>query len=195
MRYISLLILFLFSIQTIAQSEEYENDSIIIWNKNRKLTWDDFQNKVLEPPQFDAAGVSTGIEFLPKIISNKNINEITVFAVASKSESWVMNPSKELLDHEQIHFDITELFTRKLRKGISDYLKENKRYELDTIQEIYYKFQNKLDYIQDKYDKEIRKDWNDDKCNQKKWDKEIDSLLNVYKKYERNITIEDLKLK
>lgn len=50
------------------------------------------------------------------------ILQISIFACFAKKESWVHPDKKEapLLTHEQLHFDICELFVRKLRKKISE---------------------------------------------------------------------------
>jgi hypothetical protein len=49
-----------------------------------------------------------------------NVNETTFYyniaALFSKFDSWMIIKSADILQHEQIHFDIFELYARKLRK-------------------------------------------------------------------------------
>ncbi len=192
MKYFSLLIVFLLNLQAV-QAQEYENDSILIWNQNRELTWKDFKSDKIKQDQFNAAGVSTGLFLIYKETSNQNNEELMVFALTLKKKSWVLKPSKKLLNHEQTHFNITELYARKIRNEFENYVSENEVNDFEAIKNIYYKFQIKRDSIQKIYDQEIREDWNNGRCNQKKWDRKVDSLLQVYKDYERNYTIEDLE--
>ncbi len=192
MKYFSLLIVFLLNLQAV-QAQNYENDSILIWNENRKLTWEDFQSKTIPKKPKNSATLSPSIKFYPNELFLENISKIRIIAITDKNESWVDDKSYEVLNHEQTHFNITELYARKIRKTLKDYFDKNNSYELDSIAEIYHSLEDNFWETQFEYDREIRKDWNNGKLYQKKWDKKIDSLLQVYKDYERNYTIEDLE--
>ncbi len=57
------------------------------------------------------------------------VNESTYYynisALFNKYESWMIVKSKDILEHEQIHFDIFELYARKMRKLLVESLKKN----------------------------------------------------------------------
>jgi len=48
-----------------------------------------------------------------------------ITALFSKYDSWLIIKSKDIVDHEQIHFDIYELYARKMRKVVVDNLRRN----------------------------------------------------------------------
>jgi len=57
------------------------------------------------------------------------VNETTwyynISALFSRNESWLLVRSHDILAHEQIHFDIFELYARKMRKLFAETLKRN----------------------------------------------------------------------
>jgi predicted secreted Zn-dependent protease len=52
-----------------------------------------------------------------------------------KDQSWMMVKNAYVLQHEQIHFNISELYARKIRKS-ADSLSQKKRYQSATPIEI-----------------------------------------------------------
>ncbi|GGF23767.1 DUF922 domain-containing protein [Hymenobacter cavernae] len=89
------------------------------WSANRPLTWADFKSKPT-PSDRLAALTSANIDVQAACQDFKFAS--TVRAIFIPTESWVRDPSKatpNLLRHEQLHFDITELYARKLRQKIS----------------------------------------------------------------------------
>lgn len=56
---------------------------------------------------------------------NENTWYFNITALFNKYESWLIIKSKDIVDHEQIHFDIYELFARKMRKAMVDNLRRN----------------------------------------------------------------------
>ena len=55
-------------------------------------------------------------------------------AVFSKEDSWMIVKSRDILEHEQIHFDIFELYARKMRRLVIETIQSN--YEDGTPGEI-----------------------------------------------------------
>ncbi len=57
------------------------------------------------------------------------VNESTYYynitALFNRYDSWMIVKSKDILEHEQIHFDIFELYARKMRKYLVETLKKN----------------------------------------------------------------------
>ncbi len=50
----------------------------------------------------------------------QNYENLTVVAKFYKDKSWVTSRTDGLLAHEQLHFDIAELYARKIRKKFSE---------------------------------------------------------------------------
>jgi|GEM_PF-4015392 len=55
----------------------------------------------------------------------KNKYYYNISALFSKTDSWMIIKSKDILEHEQIHFDIFELHARKMRKHLVETIKHN----------------------------------------------------------------------
>jgi len=93
------------------------------WSKNRPLQWSDFKGS---PGTIEGWGAtsSTGISQSYSARSDGYINKeaIVVKAHFYPEYSWVRHSqkSKHLLGHEQTHFDITEVYARKLAKKIQE---------------------------------------------------------------------------
>ncbi len=56
---------------------------------------------------------------------NESIWYYNISALFSKNESWMLVRSNDILAHEQIHFDIFELYARKMRKLLAETLKNS----------------------------------------------------------------------
>ena len=84
-----------------------------------------------------------------------------------KKESWTRNTdSEQLLAHEQLHFDVTELYARKLRKKLSE-LKDPCSKGASKVQGIYNSNFDELHEYQASYDKQTKHGIN--KKEQAKW--------------------------
>ena len=101
-----------------------DNEVTMSWREDLKLTWNDFKGE--KNSESDAVAVTaSGITFSYAV--RKSNSRIVGFKARIEADfypekSWVV---KELADdyilaHEQLHFDITELHVRKLRKQISE---------------------------------------------------------------------------
>ncbi len=92
----------------------------IYWTEDYRLDWEDFKGE----PRFEnndiSALTSSGIVHY-KGCKDGKIN-YKVEAYFEKRESWVKEEARteHHLIHEQLHFDITELYARKLRKLLAD---------------------------------------------------------------------------
>lgn len=89
------------------------SEPFIPWNAQQKLIWDDFQGPADEASSSKAytwTKISMGWE------CDGDVFKLTAIAKFDKARSWkkdVLTPA--LLAHEQLHFDITELYARKMR--------------------------------------------------------------------------------
>ena len=93
---------------------------IIYWDGIEKLSWDDFEATPRMDKKETFALTSSGI------IDYKGCEDGIISykfrAYFEKDESWVKQEAYTdyHLAHEQLHFDITELYARKLRKLLSE---------------------------------------------------------------------------
>lgn len=90
----------------------------IFWDELNALTWSHFQVRHTAEDDHAAQsniGISTSCQYSGKTAS------ITIRATFNRQNSWVRNDCLNgyILEHEQRHFDISELFARQLRKEVS----------------------------------------------------------------------------
>jgi len=150
----------------------------IIWDRNNKLSWDNFNGI---PPKdslnFDAL-TYYGYKYSLKTINNLPIS-FNSYLFFRKNKSWVRIKTPLLLNHEQGHFDIAEIYLRKFRKEI--FYNANNIHSLKDCDEIYYRSTIELDSLQYIYDIETNYSRNSD--GQQRWDDSIKVWLDRYKEY------------
>lgn len=104
-----LLVLFLLISPYLSSAQLLE------WNEYYRLTWDDFQGKPTPVSKGDA-GTFVQIKAKPYLVGGEAFYD--VHAYFDREQSWATEKSRSLLAHEQLHFDIAELYARKIRKRI-----------------------------------------------------------------------------
>lgn len=110
------LILILISTLFFSASTSDRSGNDLVWDATTMLTWDDFQGKPDVTAKGDAAS-KVSIRATPYKKQTKLYYDVnTIF---HRNQSWCKTPSVDLLRHEQIHFDIAELYARKARMAIS----------------------------------------------------------------------------
>jgi hypothetical protein len=165
---------FLFPSFLFAQSN---NEELLDWSPSRKLTWNDY--KANPDPESDAAASTTsylGIEY--NITSNSFGYKIQ--SRFSKTRSWGLYKTDYILSHEQGHFDIAEIFARKLNKKMSEY-RFNKRMYQQELNIIYQDILDEKEKMQNDYDKETNHSINKEK--QAEWLKKIAVMLGDFADY------------
>lgn len=104
---------------------EKESENIIYWNENRPLTWDDFTGEIyLKDDPNASAQTSTSINYRHAVlvftegICQYYLDYIRAEGIVHKDKSWVIEKAKSdyLLNHEQGHFNIAEIFARKFKQ-------------------------------------------------------------------------------
>jgi len=110
----------LFTSIAFSQDKDLETFS---WDKNKPLVWKDFKGtpqQNTDATALTASGITFGFSI------GKTGNRITDFSTNVEclfypSESWYKpeDATPHILKHEQLHFDITELYARKFREQIS----------------------------------------------------------------------------
>ena len=137
-------------------------DTRINWNPT-PLTWQDFSGEP-DPANRFHANTNTGISYS---WSMKQIGEEVEFIYDVRSffipeKSWVKpgKTSDHLLVHEQLHFDISELHARKLRKAMYDFDVKKEKNIKPALQAIYKRTEGERHNMQKKFDAETRHSMN-----------------------------------
>lgn len=166
-----------------------QNDDFITWNKNYKLKIEDFKGEPYKSPKINAyAGV--GIAYKYSLNSNLNFVDIKITAFFDRNKSSFVKSDniKVTLEHEQLHFDIAEIYSRKIRKELIDYKFRRINFEKKFLK-IYMKFRYKdMKNLNMLYDKETTYPINEVK--QLEWNNRIAEMLKELEAYsEPNIKV------
>lgn len=168
------LFIFLISLSfTQAQSSE----NLIHWQANKKLTYNDFKSPVDENSS-NAALSNTSIK-LDMGYNSKGFN-YKVNCVFDKSKSWMRIKNEKILAHEQGHFDITELYARKLNEAMKNYVFNQSTASKD-MSAIYQRIMTEHEQTQQEYDRES--DYSRNAEGQAKWSKKIANELKELEEY------------
>ncbi|WP_110476926.1 DUF922 domain-containing protein [Winogradskyella aurantia] len=167
------------TIYNVNQPKSYETQ--IEWRADRKLTWDDFKGEPdLENFPNALALTNSGFGYESGISMFKQ-GEVFVQSVFYNNSSWVLPEGRNdyVLRHEQIHFDITEIYSRKLRKALAD----SKVTSDDMLRAkvIFDQIFQELQKRQDKYDRETKH--GDKKHTQENWEAIVELELEKYALY------------
>jgi hypothetical protein len=155
----------------VKPAEKDETAVSLPWLQDRKLGWDDF----LGQPQrhSDAvASTSTSLGVSYRIEDNQLVYTIT--CDFSKLKSWGLLRTDYILAHEQGHFDITELYARRLHEALQQYSFNRRTYKQD-INAIYQKVVREKEEMQHAYDEES--DHSRKRKLQYEWERKIEQLL------------------
>jgi hypothetical protein len=152
----------------------------ILWQENRPLTWADFKGRPEQNSSYKAltkASIHVG-----SFVFSRDSACFIVKCYFYPDKSWVniSNPSLDLLAHEQLHFDIAELYTRKLRKRFLEY-KFYENFFGKDIDIIYKRLYDEYIKVQEQYDKET--DHSTVKVRQLEWSNKISVDLKKYADY------------
>lgn len=161
----------------VAAAAQETNEELLNWNSSKRLTWADY--KAAPDPSSDAAASTTTYLMITYNLSNENFN-YKIESKFSRTRSWGLHKTPYILSHEQGHFDLAEVFARKLNKKMSEYVFNRKTYQKE-LKKIYQDILSEKEEMQNKYDKETNHSINKEK--QAEWLKKIDQMLNEYKAY------------
>ncbi len=173
-------IVFISAVIIFSAFAKQESKDVILWDENRLLTWDDFKGK----PERRFAAASTAYDILKSVIKkDEAAAQITIKAVFFCKTSWKNSYWAEstILAHEQRHFDIVELFSRKLRKLLQE-TKYKSHADVETKADSLYAIIDKeMDAYQDVYDEESDGSMDGDK--QRVWNKKVAAELKALEQY------------
>ncbi|HEX7905051.1 MAG TPA: DUF922 domain-containing protein [Chitinophagaceae bacterium] len=172
--FIKYFFLLLLPLSAISQDK---NEELIEWDASSKLSWADYKAKA--DVTTDAAAITTTYLSLEYNVNQQGFN-YKIQCRFSKNRSWGIHKTAYILSHEQGHFDIAEVYARKLHKAMSEY-QFNKRTFQQDLKKIYEEIMSEKEEMQNQYDEEtnhsIRKD------RQAEWLKKIADLLSAYEDY------------
>lgn len=96
----------------------------IKWNATQPLKWSDFSGKIDAASEYDAWTWSGfNYTYTWEVADGGPIVECDVYAFFDPAQSWVKKDkmSDELLRHEQVHFNISELHARLFKEKVDSY--------------------------------------------------------------------------
>ena len=129
-------------------------DSVKCWSATNKLTWSDFRGSVPKDMLKSIRRAVCPSQISVESISHNAAFQVRVKVIFLKNEAWTKDTaSMYVLAHEQLHFDITELQARKIRKSVSE-LKEKEITDFTKYQVYIQKFVSENDKLQEEYDKQ-----------------------------------------
>tara|TARA_R110002051_G_scaffold130577_2_gene204471 strand:+ start:90250 stop:90774 length:525 start_codon:yes stop_codon:yes gene_type:complete len=172
---LGLLKFFLVALFVFLISNEIQEETIL-WEKQKRLSWSDFKGK----PQNNRAAAVTASGLTYRIATTKENNKVVAvdFEVNSffyPQKSW-FRPAlcdQVILSHEQLHFDITEVYAEILRKRFAKALQTHKSQA--EMKAIYQQVNRELNDFQNVYDAETNFSRNREQ--QLLWNKKIEAIL------------------
>lgn len=154
-----------------------QKEEVVEWQPGKKLTWANFKGRpsnISNAAAITASGISYSFSALGT--ADKMELDFLVSCHFYPNKSWykpkLANPV--VLGHEQLHFDITEIYARKLRQKLAKtkFTKNAK----SEVKEIYRNILKELNDFQNKYDSETN--FSRDSVQQLIWNKRIKKALN-----------------
>lgn len=175
-RSIFFLVFIIFATPSVFFAQK-NNEELLEWNADRQLSWADYKSK--PNPESDAAASTTTYLSVEYNITSTRFS-YKIKSSFSKTRSWGLHKTDYILSHEQGHFDIAEVFARKLHKKLSEYKFNKKTYQKD-LQKIYESITREKSDTQNEYDKQTNHSINKEK--QAEWLKKIQEMLEEYEEY------------
>lgn len=181
-------ILFIFliggvSLGSASELNKISNEDVYIrWN-DRKLNWNDFSGAVPANSKFDAL-THSAIDM--SFSGEKTTLKFNVKSIFDPDKSWKKEGvTSYILKHEQVHFDITEYYSRVLRKKI----KTRRFKSFDTVEkevmDMFNQTFEEASKMQVKYDNDTGHSQN--KKKQAKWNKKIKKMLSSLSSFKNPI--------
>ena len=170
LRFIFGLLIFLWSGMTYGQEEA------ILWHPELRLSWANFRAEPIKGSKV-AATTASGLSYQFSTTEEDGKYELdyTVNTFFYPDRSWYQPKICDdvILSHEQLHFDISELFARKMRK-IMDTTSFTKNVKAE-VKAIYRQINKELSEFQQVYDNETNYSRNIEQ--QLSWNQKIKDAL------------------
>lgn len=138
----------------------------IIWKEDQKLIWNQFKSPVNRKNNPDVVAYThCGWEYtVVKSPNPKSPVTIKITTIFNEDKSWkdVKRINDYVLLHEQKHFDIAEIFARKLRKEVAEKIRTSGDYD-KAFRTIYNTVSTDYRNFQISYDKDTKHGMNKEK--------------------------------
>lgn len=184
----NILIIFSIFISSVSYSQSFKvvvnyvkNDGTVnnsnIYYGTKKVSWLDFKGKPDYTVDFEALTSSEiGMNYTLDQVDNDYVLNVNVYCDFKKPESYVKPDKKNayVLNHEQHHFDLTYIYTRKLIESLKTAYYRPETYET-IVNFAYNQLVDALNAEQVKYDLETHHSENIAK--QEEWNAKINSEL------------------
>jgi hypothetical protein len=112
----ALVPILLASVVLSAQSVHDVGHALLPWNPFYDVQWYDFKGN---PPEESRGDAGTAVQIKAKPFKVGRDIQYDVTAVFDRQKSWARDTSAALLRHERLHFDIAEVYARKIRQKVS----------------------------------------------------------------------------
>ncbi len=154
----------------------YAQEEAILWHPELRLSWSNFKAKPIKGSKV-AATTASGLSYQFSTTEEDGKFELdyTVSAFFYPDRSWYQPKicDEVILSHEQLHFDISELFARKMRKIMATTIfTKNVKAEVKAI---YRQINKELSEFQQVYDNETNYSRNIEQ--QLSWNQKIQDAL------------------
>ena len=173
--------IFLFLVSTSFFAQKKAGDTISYRNYS-VLKWSDFKADVPDKTDFSAS-LSSGMTYKWSFSTAAGILDFkyNIEANLYRNYSWSKydKDKKQVLEHEQLHFDITELHVRKFRKALAEY--EVGRSIRKDVSRIYDNIEEERVAMQLLYDEETHHSINREA--QLTWETKVKELLTQYESF------------
>lgn len=159
-----------------------EIDSDTLYFFQRKIDVDDFLLKKPSNSRFAAAiFTSMGYQAFVKMSNDTVYLNLEVKVYQIKGMSWILEAEKSqyVIDHEQTHFNITQLIAEKFKERLREEALPPQDYD-SRIQFLYLDYYRMINRMQNIYDEETRHGIN--KTEQARWEKKVEEELSNYLK-------------
>jgi hypothetical protein len=168
--------LLLLLLPAFVKAQESNSDTNVIeWSAGRKLAWNDFQGRVPAVAR-EAALSQCGFGYATNSVTKREVLQVKVSARFYRKESWSRadKQSIRLLQHEQRHFDLCELYARKLRQNTAS--NHYTGADMKKVDKLYDELMEELNHMQQRYDGETTHGLDTDKQNE--WNEKIAKEMN-----------------
>lgn len=160
-------------------SQQMAAHEAMAWSAARPLAWKDFRGTA---PSGGMEGAQTAYSLFYGLRCTRNLFQFQVTTGFLPRESWVKpsvvasaEESRRTLEHEQTHFDLSEVYARRMRKYFADLYRPCDQ-ALDQWRNVAQKYTRDEASAQDRYDDETRhgliparqRTWNQDVAQQLK---------------------------
>lgn len=132
-------------------------EKTILWHPNRPLTIENFRGPTENRPFQAATAYQIHSKVKDYTLGGKTTISVETRFICDDSYFKKSENNAEVLQHEQLHFDIAEIYSRKFRKAISEQATNYNLYraKYETLMD---EVRKELMLKQDEYDAEVYKD-------------------------------------